>query len=165
MILCGSYPFTLLTNQEVVLHSIRLLRFWLKEDRYILFDWLTVNTELTLTSSPFSRPIRSDKTKRQLLVIATDLVVHEEENRRNSSGRTFISHSFHYQSQSSEKRRFWLDPPPFLLHTTPQYHRGEEDNSGRAGRFIRLLIVKESQFYLTLPNAPASNSQPAAQLQ
>ena len=98
-----------------------------------IFDWLTVNTELTLTSSPFSRPIRSDKTKRQLLVIATDLVVHEEENTRNSSGRTFILHSFHYQSQSSEKRRFWLDPPPFLLHTTPQYHRGEEDNSGRAG--------------------------------
>ena len=71
-----------------------------------------------------------------------------------------IIHHYHRRGE-----RFWLNPSPFYCTQTPQYHRGEEDNSGRAGRFIRLLIVKESQFYLTLPNAPAPNSQPAAQLQ
>ena len=129
---------TSLTNQEVVLHSIRLLSFCLK-DHYIHLIRQQQLRDLCHFKIPFSRPIRKRQAKTPRLCLTHNqryLLVHHEEDTEEEVFKTYIlivAFISSYITIIEEQAILAESTPLFLLHTTPQYHRGEEDNSRRAG--------------------------------
>ena len=129
----------------MVLHSVVLIRILAKK---VIIHILYVNRKYEVTSSYV---VQSEATNNNGSTVSHQPISWDKEDTslKGSSDVRILLHYIIIHHYHRRGERFWLNPPPFYCTQTPQYHRGEEDNSGRAGQLTLLLISTEFDLHST----------------